>query len=128
MSILKKNHLAAALGAAFLATSVAPLASADVNPFAATPLNAGYDLANYGSHEGSCGGDKDMEGKCGEGKAKKEGQCGGKKDMEGKCGEGKAKKEGQCGGKKDMEGKCGESKAKKEGKCGEGKCGGNKAK
>lgn len=98
----------AAIGAAFLATSVVPTASAEVNPFATTQLNAGYDLANYGDHEGKCG-----EGKCGGKKADKEGKCG-----EGKCGEKKAAKEGKCG-----EGKCGEKKAAKEGKCGEGKCG-----
>jgi uncharacterized low-complexity protein len=113
-----------ALGAAFLASAVTPLASASVlnNPFAANELEAGYDLANFGKEqgEGKCG-----EGKCGgdSGKAAKEGKCG-----EGKCGEGKAAKEGQCGGNKAAgEGKCGEGKAAKEGKCGEGKCGGNKA-
>ena len=101
MAYLKKP-LAAALGAAFLATSVAPLVSADTNPFAANQLSGGYDLVSYGKAkgEGKCG-----EGKCGEGKgkAKAEGKCG-----EGKCGEGKAKAEGKCGG----------DKAEKEGKCG----------
>ncbi|MEP5765437.1 MAG: hypothetical protein ABJ308_12630 [Halieaceae bacterium] len=98
-----KKPLAAALGAAFLASAVSPVVSAGTNPFAADQLSGGYDLVSYGKHkEGKCG-----EGKCGEGKAK------GK--AEGKCGEGK------CG-----EGKCGEgkAKAKAEGKCGEGKCGG----
>ena len=103
--------LVAALGAAFLATSVVPMASADVNPFAATQLSSGYDLANYGKGEGKCG-----EGKCG-GKKGKEGKCGEGKCGEGKCGEGKKGKEGKCG-----EGKCGGKKGK-EGKCGEGKCG-----
>jgi uncharacterized low-complexity protein len=91
MAYLKKP-LAAALGAAFLATSVAPLVSADTNPFAANQLSGGYDLVSYGKAEG--------EGKCGEGK--------GKAKAEGKCGEGKAKAEGKCGG----------DKAEKEGKCG----------
>ncbi len=45
-----KKTLAAALGAAFLATSVAPMASAEVNPFSAQQLSGGYDLANYGKH------------------------------------------------------------------------------
>ena len=94
-----KKPLAAALSAAFLATSIAPLASAEVNPFAANSLSSGYDLANYAHHEEG----KGAEGKCGEGK------CGGDK---------KAEKEGKCG-----EGKCGgDKKAAKEGKCGEGKC------
>ncbi len=69
--------IAAALGAAFLASTIVPAASASANPFAATELNAGYDVANYG---------KEGEGKCGEGK------CGGDKgekaEGEGKCGEG----------------------------------------
>jgi uncharacterized low-complexity protein len=108
MSMSNKSKLATALGAAFLATSIAPLASADVNPFSATQLNGGYDLANYAHHEE--GETKGAEGKCGEGK------CGADK---------KAAKEGKCG-----EGKCGAdkkaAKAAKEGKCGEGKCGGDK--
>ena len=82
-----KKPLAAALGAAFLATSISPLLSAEVNPFSAQQLSGGYDLASYGSHdgEGKCG-----EGKCGEGE-KSEGE-GEKSEGEGKCGEGK------CGG------------------------------
>ena len=68
-----KKPLAVALGAAFLAGSIAPIASAEVNPFSAQHLSGGYDLANY---------DKEGEGKCGEG------SCGGdKKDGEGSCGD-----------------------------------------
>ena len=63
---LMKKPLAAALGAAFLATALSPLVSAETDPFAATQLSGGYDLVNYGeeadAEEGSCG-----EGKCGEG-------------------------------------------------------------
>ncbi|QIB64166.1 HvfA family oxazolone/thioamide-modified RiPP metallophore [Kineobactrum salinum] len=102
-----KKPLALAFGAAFLASSVAPLAAADNNPFSAAQLSGGYDLANYDKHkegkcgEGKCGeakGDKDGEGKCGEGKC---GEKDGEKHGEGKCGEGK------CGEKKDAEGTCG---------------------
>ena len=85
-----KKPLASALGAAFLATSIAPLASASFNPFSAQQLSGGYDLPNYDKHaEGKCG-----EGKCGaDKKADGEGSCGEKtKAGEGKCGEGK------CGG------------------------------
>ena len=106
-----KKPLAAALGAAFLASSIAPVVSAEVNPFSAQQLSGGYDLANFGDHKGE-------EGKCGEGKCG-EGKCG-----EGKCGEGKAEGEGKCGEGKCGEGKCGGDKAEGEGKCGEGKCGG----
>ncbi|QFT53745.1 hypothetical protein [Microbulbifer sp. THAF38] len=101
---MNKKHLspvAAAVGAAFIATAAMNVSAANstANPFAAEDLTSGYNLAlaDHG-HD-----NKDEEGK------KKEGKCG-----EGKCGEGK-KKEGKCG-----EGKCGEGK-KKEGKCGEGK-------
>lgn len=112
-----KTKLATVLGAAFLATSIAPLASAEVNPFSATQLNSGYDLANYAHHEEGEG--KDAEGKCGEGKCGE----GMKSAEEGKCGEGKkAAKEGKCG---EAKGGAAE-KADKEGKCGEGKCGGEK--
>ena len=92
-----KKPLAAALGAAFLASSVAPMASADVNPFSAQQLKGGYDLPNYDKHkEGGCGGDKDGEGSCGGDKGG-EGSCGGDKDGDGKGGEGKCG-EGKCGG------------------------------
>lgn len=105
MKKLKQKPVSTTLGAAFLASAISPMASADVNPFAAQSLSQGYDIVSAGDHEGKCG-----EGKCGEGK------CGGDdaKGEEGKCGEGK------CG-----EGKCGGDDAKgEEGKCGEGKCGG----
>ena len=94
-----KRQLAAALGAAFLVTAIAPLASASSNPFFAQQLSAGYDLANQ---------QKTTEGKCGEG------SCGAGKNGEGKCGEGK------CGGNK-AEGDADATKADGEGKCGEGK-------
>ncbi|TGD76263.1 hypothetical protein E4634_00260 [Mangrovimicrobium sediminis] len=111
-----KKPLAIALGTAFLASSIAPLAAASSNPFSAQQLSGGYDLANHAKlmEEGSCGG-KSAEGSCGEKKA--EGSCGEKK-AEGSCGEKKA--EGSCGEKK-AEGSCGEKTT--EGKCGEGKCG-----
>jgi uncharacterized low-complexity protein len=115
-----KKPLAAALGAAFLASSIAPLASAAANPFSAQQLSGGYDLPNFDKPaEGKCG-----EGKCGEKKAEHEGKCA----AEGSCG-GKAK-EGDCGAKT-QEGSCGDKA--KEGSCGdktqqkagEGKCGGS---
>ena len=107
-----KNTFKSTIGMAFISTSlILPMASMADNPFAATDLGNGYQLA--GKHaddksgEGKCG-----EGKCGEGKRGVETT----KADEGKCGEGK------CGGEKaapkSEEGKRGE------GKCGEGKCGG----
>lgn len=112
-----KKPLAAALGAAFLASSIVPMASAAVNPFSAQQLSGGYDLPNFDKHEeGKCG-----EGKCGDKKGE-EGSCG-EKGEEGSCGE--KGEEGSCG-EKGEEGSCGEDgKKAKEGKCGEGKCGGS---
>ena len=111
-----KKPLAVALGAAFLATSIAPLACAEMNPFSAQQLSGGYDLVSFSKHE---------EGKCGEGKCGDDSAHGGKAEDEGKCGDDKAESEGKCGGDKaEGEGKCGGDKAEGEGKCGEGKCGG----
>jgi uncharacterized low-complexity protein len=113
-----KRPLAVALGAAFLASSIAPLVSAEANPFSAQPLSGGYNLASFDKHaEGGCGGNKaEGEGSCGGAKAEGEGSCGDKKaEGEGSCGGNKAEGEGKCGGDKKADG---------EGKCGEGKCGG----
>ncbi|MEQ8258692.1 MAG: hypothetical protein RH947_00220 [Alcanivorax sp.] len=88
----KMNPLAATLGAAFVASAMSIPAHAAENPFGATDLQSGYQLA--GDHS------KDAEGKCGEGK------CGGDKKGEGSCG-GDKKGEGSCGGDKKGEGSCG---------------------
>jgi len=98
-----QKTLALAVGSAFaLSLASAPINAAE-NPFEATTLSSGYQVADHG---------KEGEGKCGTGK------CGAEK--------GKAK-EGSCGGEKSAEGKCGGEKAKdKEGKCGTGKCGNSK--
>lgn len=102
MAIVKKP-LAVALGAAFLATSIAPLASAASNPFSAQQLSGGYALA---SHQ------KDGEGKCGDKKAAHEGSCGdGKAAADGSAVDTKAAGEGSCGDMKAGEGSCGDMKA-----------------
>jgi uncharacterized low-complexity protein len=100
MSNKSINTVKTAIGLAFLSSTLAtPLSALAENPFVATDLGTGYQVAS-----------KDAEGKCGEGK----------------CGADKAGKEaeGKCG-----EGKCGEDAATKdaEGKCGEGKCGAEKS-
>ena len=114
-----KKPLAAAFGAAFIASAAAPLVSAETNPFSVQQLSGGYDLVNYAGHkEGGCGADAEGdkaggEGSCGEGhKADGEGSCGGGDKAEG---------EGSCGEGHGAEGE----KAEGEGKCGEGKCGGS---
>jgi len=86
-----KNTAMTALGAAMLASSMASVAVADTNPFAAKVMSSGYQLADYA---------KDAEGKCGEAKCGAE-----KKAAEAKCGADKAAKEGKCG-----EAKCGADK------------------
>jgi len=103
---MKKAHtLSLAIGAAFAAAALSPVAFAADNPFAMQKLSNGYQLA--GNEAGT---DKMKDGKCGEGK----------------CGAGvkaEKKKDGKCG-----EGKCGagtKAEKKKDGKCGEGKCGAN---
>lgn len=103
---MKKQTLTSlAIGSAFAAVALTPVAHAADNPFAAKQLNAGYQLAQADT--------KGKEGKCGEGK------CGAEKKAADK------KKDGKCG-----EGKCGADKKptdkKKDGKCGEGKCGASK--
>ena len=111
MTNYMKKPLAAAVGAAFMASAFAiPAASASENPFQLTQLSGGYELASKAEGEGKCGEGKCGEGKCGEGKKAKA-------DGEGKCGEAK-------GAKADGEGKCGEAKEAKAD--GEGKCGENK--
>ena len=80
MKTTLKKPVALAIGAA-IASSLAVTTVAQASAFSATDLGQGYvQLA-----EGSCGGDKGKEGKCGEGKCgadKKEGE----KGAEGKCG------------------------------------------
>jgi uncharacterized low-complexity protein len=89
--------ITAALGSAFIATTaLAPVAHAAGNPFAASQLSAGYQLAQADSKmdgkqkDGSCGADKKKDGSCGADKKasdkKKDGKCG-----EAKCGSDKKK-------------------------------------
>jgi uncharacterized low-complexity protein len=106
MTTQTKNPIAAAVGAAFLASvALAPLAQAAENPFQAHSLSGGYNLAEKAMTEGKCG-----EGKCGESMIKAhEGNCGGEKA--------KAAGEGKCGGgmatpKTEAEGKAAGSAAK----------------
>jgi uncharacterized low-complexity protein len=96
-----------AIGSAFAAATLSPIAHATTdNPFGATKLEAGYQLAQADT--------KKTDGKCGEAK------CGADKKAAEK------KKDGKCG-----EAKCGADKKamddkKKDGKCGEAKCGAKK--
>ena len=93
----KQNLVSLAVGSAFAAAALAPVAHAADNPFSATKLEAGYQLAQADTKP------KDSEAKCGAdkkaGDKKADAKCGadkkpGDKKADGKCGEAK------CGAKK----------------------------
>lgn len=104
---MKKQTLTSlAIGSAFAAVALTPVAHAADNPFATKQLSAGYQLAQADT--------KGKEGKCGEAK----------------CGADKKAKDAKCGADKKTDAKCGADKKpadkKADGKCGEAKCGANK--
>ena len=109
MATQAKNPIAAAVGAAFLASvTLAPLGQAGENPFQAHNLGNGYNLADKAMTEGKCG-----EGKCGESMRKaNEGNCAG--DKAATAGEGK------CGGSKKPETKPDDKAAGSDTKAGSG--------
>ncbi len=87
----KQNLVSIAVGSAFAAAALTPIAhAASDNPFGATQLQAGYLLAQADTKkkDASCGGDKKgSEAKCGAEKKAAEAKCGAdKKGTEGKCG------------------------------------------
>lgn len=96
----KQNLVSLAVGSAFAVIALTPVAHAAENPFGATKLEAGYQLAQADTKmkDGKCG-----EAKCGADKKaaekKKDGKCG-----EAKCGADKKaadkKKDGKCGADK----------------------------
>ena len=102
----KQTITSLAIGSAFAAVALTPVAHAADNPFAAKQLSAGYQLAQADT--------KGKEGKCGEAK----------------CGADKKAKDAKCGADKKTDAKCGADKKpadkKADGKCGEAKCGANK--
>lgn len=129
----RRKPIAAAVGAAFTVNlAMISLASTE-NPFAATDIGMGYQVAEQhaGKSEGKCG-----EGKCGANRKPAEGKCG-----EGKCGAGRrdADNDGEltkdeflkahedifavmdADGDGAVDGT--EMKAAHEGRCGEGTCG-----
>lgn len=141
MKKLNKTPLAAAMGAALVASFTATTANAEANPFAMTELSSGYmQLAemkcgtsmNMGdpkkTAEGACAGSKTdaadsakkVEGKCGEGKCSasmmkaKDAETG--KAKEGSCGTQCADGMKNCAAAKTKEGACGKEMKG----CGEG--------
>ena len=78
----KHNLVSLAVGSAFAAIALTPIAHAAENPFGATKLEAGYQLAQADT--------KMKDGKCGEAKCGADKKAAGEKKMkDGKCGEGK---------------------------------------
>ena len=96
------------LGGAFAASlATASLASAAGNPFALTPLDSGYMVADH--HEGD---GKMQDGKCGSGMKDKEGNCSSEmKGKEGSCSAEKKTREGSCSSDKMKEGSCSSEKS-----------------
>jgi uncharacterized low-complexity protein len=111
----KQTIVSLAVGTTFAAIALSPLAHASENPFGATKLQAGYQLAQADTKmkDGACGGDKKMDAKCGAAKKAAEAKCGADKKMDAKCGADKAKgkaAEGKCGGDKMKDAACGAKK------------------
>ena len=91
----KKKLVSLALGSTFALASMGAVAANAENPFSASSLSSGYQVAaSDKAGEAKCGakGDKKEEAKCGaKGDKKTEGSCGAKDDKKG---------EASCGGKK----------------------------
>lgn len=106
----KQNVVSLAVGSAFAAIALTPVAHAAENPFGASKLEVGYQLAQADTKakDGSCGGKKAAEAKCGADK-KKDASCGADKKKEASCGADK-KKDGSCGGDKKKDAACGAKK------------------
>jgi uncharacterized low-complexity protein len=106
----KQNVISLAVGSAFAAIALTPVAHAAENPFGAAKLEVGYQLAQADTKtkDGSCGGKKSGEAKCGADK-KKDASCGADKKKEASCGADK-KKDGSCGADKKKDGSCGAKK------------------
>ncbi|MFZ2972728.1 MAG: hypothetical protein WA049_08820 [Ferribacterium limneticum] len=108
----KQNFVSLAVGSAFAAVALSPLAHAAENPFGATKLEAGYQLAQADTKmkDGSCGGDKKMDAKCGADKKAAEAKCGADKKKDASCGAAKKSTEAKCGADKKKDASCGAKK------------------
>lgn len=108
----KQNFVSLAVGSAFAAVALTPLAHAAENPFGATKLEAGYQLAQADTKmkDGSCGGDKKMDAKCGAEKKAAEAKCGADKKKDASCGAAKKSTEAKCGADKKKDAACGAKK------------------
>lgn len=108
----KQKFVSLAVGSAFAAVALSPVAHAADNPFGATKLEAGYQLAQADGKmkDASCGGDKKTDAKCGAEKKAAEAKCGADKKKDASCGAAKKTGEAKCGADKKKDASCGASK------------------
>lgn len=108
----KQNFASLAVGSAFAAIAMSPATQAADNPFGSTKLEAGYQLAQADTKtkDGSCGGDKKMDAKCGAEKKAAEAKCGADKKKDASCGAAKKSTEAKCGADKKKDASCGAKK------------------
>lgn len=108
----KQNFVSLAVGSAFAAAALSPMAHAAENPFGASKLEAGYQLAQADTKmkDASCGGDKKMDAKCGAEKKAAEAKCGANKKKDASCGAAKKSTEAKCGADKKKDAACGAMK------------------
>jgi len=98
----KQNVVSLAVGSAFAAIALTPTVHAAENPFGASKLEVGYQLAEADTKtkDAKCGADKKAaEAKCGADKKAAEAKAMSDKKKDGSCG-GDKKKDGSCGAKK----------------------------
>ncbi len=98
----KQNIVSLAIGSAVASLAFSPVAHAADNPFGATKLEAGYQLAQADTKmkDANCGANKKAaEAKCGADKKAAEAKAAADKKKDGACG-GDKKKDGSCGAKK----------------------------
>lgn len=98
----KQNVISIAVGSAFAAIALTPTVHAAENPFGASKLEVGYQLAEADTKmkDANCGANKKAaEAKCGADKKAAEAKAAADKKKDGACG-GDKKKDGSCGAKK----------------------------
>ena len=101
---MKKQNIASlAVGSAFAAIALSPLAHAAENPFGATKLEVGYQLAEAKMKDANCGASKKMEASCGAEKKAAEAKAMKEKKMDANCGASKKAAEANCGANKTMD-------------------------
>ncbi len=103
---MKKHNLASlAVGSAFAAMALSPLAHAAENPFGATKLAVGYQLAEADTKmkDASCGASKRTEASCGAEKKAAEAKAMKDKKADANCGANKKAADANCGANKKMD-------------------------